>query len=166
MKNINNTLANLKLNNIDINFNTNLKDLNSQINSVYDNLKTNFSKISSMNTTFVDGEAVKNVTNLKDEFNNTLKIVNDLNSGTQILNLGSNFEKQEKEVKKFNDEVLKLVQTINIAKSNELLKTSAYDGLLNRANKSLQCVSTFIKPSESLYNFNIDLFNFNDVSNR
>ena len=76
MKNINNTLANLKLNNIDINFNTNLKDLNSQINNVYDNLKTNFSKISSMNTTFVDGEAVKNVTNLKDEFNNTLKRIN------------------------------------------------------------------------------------------
>ena len=135
MKNINNTLANLKLNNIDISFNTNLKDLNSQINSVYDNLKTNFSKISSMNTTFVDGEAVKNVTNLKDEFNNTLKIVNDLSSGTQILNLGSNFEKQEKELEKFNKKIEEFRIGLSAYNVNDIIKKSTIKSMSNDLNK-------------------------------
>ena len=43
IKNINNTLENLKLNNINIGFNTtNLNDLNKTINNVFDNLSTNF----------------------------------------------------------------------------------------------------------------------------
>lgn len=154
MKNINNTLANLKLNNIDINFNTNLKDLNSQINNVYDNLKTNFSKISSMNTTFVDGEAVKNVTNLKDEFNNTLKIVNDLSSGTQILNLGSNFEKQEKELEKFNKKIEEFRIGLSAYNVNDIIKKSTIKSMSNDLNK----LDFFTSTEEDLKKFE-DRFN-------
>ena len=137
IKNINNTLENLKLNNINIGFNTtSLNDLNKTINNVFDNLSTNFNKITSMNTVFYDkGNAVRNIANIKDELGNTLKVMQDVKNESTAFSLGNNFEKQEKELDKFNDEVLKLIQTINIAKSNNLLKTSAYDGLLNRANK-------------------------------
>ena len=137
IKNINNTLENLKLNNINIGFNTtSLNDLNKNINNIFDNLSTNFNKMTSMNTVFDDkGNAVWNIANIKDELGNTIKVMQDVKNESTTFSLGNNFEKQEKEVKKFNDEVLKLMQTINIAKSNNLLKTSAYDGLLNRANK-------------------------------
>ena len=122
IKNINNTLENLKLNNINIGFNTtNLNDLNKTINNVFNNLSTNFNKITSMNTVFDDkGNAVRNIANIKDELGNTLKVMQDVKNESTAFSLGNNFEKQEKEVKKFNDEVLKLIQTINIAKSNNL----------------------------------------------
>ena len=148
IKNINNTLENLKLNNINIGFNTtSLNDLNKNINNIFDNLSTNFNKITSMNTVFDDkGNAVRNIANIKDELGNTLKVMQDVKGEYTTFNLGNNFEKQEKELDKFNKKIKEMQEITSLYKNTEIIKPDT----INKIDKAINKLDFFKSTEEDI----------------
>ena len=148
IKNINNTLENLKLNNINIGFNTtSLNDLNKTINNVFDNLSTNFNKITSMNTVFDDkGNAVRNIANIKDELGNTLKVMQDVKNESTAFSLGNNFEKQEKELDKFNKKIKEMQEITSLYKNAEIIKPDT----INKIDKAINKLDFFKSTEEDI----------------
>ena len=148
IKNINNTLENLKLNNINIGFNTtNLNDLNKTINNVFNNLSTNFNKITSMNTVFDDkGNAVRNIANIKDELGNTLKVMQDVKNESTAFSLGNNFEKQEKELDKFNKKIKEMQEITSLYKNAEIIKPDT----INKIDKAINKLDFFKSTEEDI----------------
>lgn len=115
--------------------NVKIKDTSKDIDEILNKV----TKISSTSSTFkLDDDMVrttKNVTTLKDELGNSISIIKDLQTGITTITPKVNFEKQEKELDKFNQKIKEMTQQLNIYKSNGFLNNSTYDNLSKKLGK-------------------------------
>lgn len=126
--------------------NVKIKDTSKNIDEILNKV----TKISSTSSTFkLDDDMVKttkNVTTLKDELGNSINIIKDLQTGITTITPKVNFEKQEKQIDKFNKKIKEMQEIIFFYKNTEIIKPDT----INKIDKAINKLDFFKSTEEDI----------------
>lgn len=126
--------------------NVKIKDTSKNIDEILNKV----TKISSTSSTFkLDDDMVKttkNVTTLKDELGNSINIIKDLQTGITTITPKVNFEKEEKELDKFNQRIKEMQEITSLYKNTEIIKPDT----INKIDKAINKLDFFKSTEEDI----------------